>query len=114
MASLTTGYTFGATELVTSTKLNNAVNNAVISLVEAVPFGTTTPAAGCFTSATATGGRFASLSGSAITASAFCLAQAAKSATAAAGSHSAFTLDHYFNINVNGVTLYIPCATATA
>lgn len=114
MASISTGYSFGATELVTSTKLNNAVNNATLSLVVGIPFGTTTPAAGCFTSATATGGRFSSLSGSAITASAFCLAQASKSATAAASSHSAFTLDHYFNINVNGITLYIPCATATA
>lgn len=31
MATITTGYSFGATELVTNTKLNMAVNSATIS-----------------------------------------------------------------------------------
>lgn len=33
MATITTGYSFGATELVTSTKLNAAVNSATVTAI---------------------------------------------------------------------------------
>lgn len=99
MATITKGYTFGATELVTNTKLHTLVDSATIDMTTGVAIGSTVPSTGAFTSVTAT---------------AMTLSQAALSATAAAASHSAFTLDHYFNLNINGTTLYIPCATATA
>jgi hypothetical protein len=99
MASVTKGQTFGTTEQITNTKLHNLVDLATIDMTTGISIGTTSPSLGAFTSVTAT---------------AFCLTQASKSATAAAAEHSAFILDHYFNLNINGVTLYIPCATATA
>jgi len=83
--TISKGYTFGATELVTNAKLHTLVDSATLD--------------GLIPSVTATS---------------FCLAQASKSATAAAANHSAFILDHYFSLDINGLTLFIPCATATA
>ena len=107
MGNLTTGYSWGATEQVTSTKLATLVDSATISLVVAVPIGTTTPYEGCFTSATATGGKFSSLS-----ATALCLSQTAISASGT--GTTPFLCTRFFNLNIAGTTLYIPCATATA
>ena len=55
MASITKGYTFGAAERVTNVKLHTLVDSATISLVEAVPVGSTTPSSGAFTSLSSSG-----------------------------------------------------------
>ena len=97
MASNTKGYTFGATEQVTNTKLHTLVDSSTIDLTVAVALGTTTPSLGAFTSTTAT---------------AICLAQTAISASGT--GTTPFLCTRFFSLDINGTTLYIPCASATA
>ena len=78
------GYTFGSTELVTNTKLHTLVDSATFDGV--IP---------------------------SVTATSFCYVQTPNSATASA-LHAPFALDHFFSMNMNGVTYFVPCATATA
>lgn len=54
-ATISKGYVFGATELVTNTKLHTLVDSATIDLTAPGAIGGTTPAAGAFTTLGATG-----------------------------------------------------------
>jgi len=103
MASITKGQTFATTEQVTNTKLHNLVDNATVDLTTAVAIGTTSPSSGAFKSITAT----------ALAANAFNIFQTPNSGTASA-EQVPFTCDKFFNISLNGISYYIPCASATA
>jgi hypothetical protein len=137
--SITKGYTFGATELVTNTKLHTLVDSATVDLTIAVALGTTTPSSGAFVSITATAERinnltatgasiasslFNALTATGISAASgnidgtwrcdiFQLDQAPVTATASA-QKVPFTCDSIFNIKLNGVAYYIPCSSASA
>ncbi|KYK25699.1 hypothetical protein AYK26_07725 [Euryarchaeota archaeon SM23-78] len=135
MASVTKGYTFGATEQVTNTKLHTLVDSSTIDLTTAVAIGTTTPSSGAFVSMTATAGNFGLLTGYFNTATATASYFSSVSATAcnftdlitstlrynsapltatASAEQVPFTCDSYYSFNLNGTTYYVPCASATA
>jgi hypothetical protein len=96
--SITKGQTFGTSEQITNTKLHNLVDLATIDLTTGIAIGSTSPSIGAF---------------SAISASAFNLVQIPVTATASA-QQTAFTCDSIFNLKLNGVNYYIPCASATS
>ena len=130
MASITKGYTFGATEQVTNTKLHTLVDSATIDLTVGVALGTTTPSSGAFVSVTATGGIISGLlqatsgamtSFSASGTSLFDILQSnsfnlvmTPSANSATGALMPFDCTRWFTLDLDGTTYYVPCASATA
>jgi len=119
MASITKGQTFGTTEQITNTKLHNLVDLATVDMTTGVAIGTTSPSTGAFSSLTATAAGFPSVTATAIDVvglnrcDSFRVDQAPLTASASA-QQVPFTCDAFFNLSLNGVTYYIPCASATA
>ena len=54
--TITKGYTFGASELVTNTKLHNLVDDGTVDMTAPGAIGGTTPSTGAFTTLVSTGG----------------------------------------------------------
>ncbi len=52
---ISVGYSFGATELVTNTKLHSLVDDATVDMTAPSAIGSTTPSTGAFTTLSATG-----------------------------------------------------------
>ena len=95
---ITKGYTFGATELVTNTKLHTLVDSATLSQATASAIGGTLPSTGAFTSISATAINLTPI----------------PTTSACAGVYTPFNCNRFFNLSLNGVVYYVPCASASS
>ena len=99
-ATITKGYTFGSTELVTSVKLHTLVDSSTITDFEDISVS------GVLTCVCAT-------ASGAVGCGSLLIGQTPSTATASA-EQVPFTCDSLFTISLNGTTYYIPCASASA